>query len=293
MLARKPRPGSADVCVVEAAWTMLPGFITMGPYWSSQEGNSCNVSFCFTAQQWIESLPHILCCCNFSGVVNRFCDFALCLHQWPLFLCFCWRQINITLYSFGQPSVLTHHPGELITYFIACCATVWSPLCALQTSSWVYLKWLGIVSRWNGPAAKGVLGQDLCLPPSPQCTTWNRAVGQAGRGTAIETNQPAITLWQLIGDEHETDILLWKVTETKLPCSAFPMTQPRKREAQQSVSLTVERAFSGRVCEPGVLEELSDLFFPAQSQSYPLVLVQHLHHFLLWYLARALGLKLI
>lgn len=263
MLVRKPGPGSADVCVVEATWAMLPGFITMGPYWSSQEGNSCNVSFCFSAQQWIESLPHILCCCNFSGVVNGFCDFALCLHQWPLFLCFCLGQINITLCSFGQPSahLLTHHPGELIACFIAHCATGRSPLYALQTTSRIYLRCLGVVSRWDGPAAKGMLGQDQCLPHSPHCTTWNRTVGHAGRGTAIETNQPAIALWQLIGDEHETDILLWKVTETKLPCSAFPMTQPRKREAQQSVSLTVERAFSGRVCEPGVLEALSDLFF--------------------------------
>lgn len=39
-----------------------------------------------------------------------------------------------------------------------------------------------------------------------------------------------------------------------------PLTQSEKRETQQSVSLTVERVFSGRVCELCVWETLSCLF---------------------------------
>lgn len=299
---RKPRSGFTDVCVVEATWDILAGFITTGPYWSPQEGNSCNVYFCFTAQQWFESLPHILCCCSSSGVANVFSDFAFCLHWWPLFLCFCWGQINITLCSFGQPSALLLLLYiTLVSLLLALSLTV--PLAgALPMLSWLparALRYLGASSRWDGPATKGGLASQAPrhTQHNPQCAPWNKAISQAGRETAMEANQPAIVLWQLIGDKHKTDILLWKVTETETPCSAFPMIQPGKREAQRSVSLTLEKSFSEGVCELGVLEALNDFFFffsLTQIRGYPLDnVVQHLHHFLLWYLARGLGLKLV
>lgn len=230
-------------------------------------------------------------------------DFTLCLHWWPLFFCFCWGQINITLCLFAQSSallLLLHI--TLVSLLLALSLTV--PLAgALPVLSWLpasALRYLGASSRWDSPATKGGLASQApqLIHRNPQCAPWNKAISQAGRETAMEANQPAIALWQLIGDKHKTDTLLWKVTETETPCSAFPMTQPGKREAQQRVSFTLERSFSGEVCELGVLEALNDFFFfffpHTQIPGYPLDnIVQHLHHFLLWYLARGLGLKLV
>lgn len=77
LLMRKLGPDITDVCVSEAAWAILPGFITTRSYWSSQEGNSCNVPFllCSTAIAWFTA--SYLFHCNSSRVANGFCDFCL------------------------------------------------------------------------------------------------------------------------------------------------------------------------------------------------------------------------
>lgn len=177
MLRRKPRPGVPDVCVVEATWAVLPGFITTGPYWSSREGNSCNVSFCFTAQQWLDSPPHILCCCNSSRVANGFCDFVLCLHQWLLFASLLLlRAINTTLCSFGQTTACL-----LLSYAIleslALALFLTTPLvCVLLVPSWspVGVLWyLGDGSRWNGGTAKGTAAQPGSAARPPRLSAHN------------------------------------------------------------------------------------------------------------------------
>lgn len=224
-----------------------------------------------------------------------------CINGFCLFLCFCR----------GQLILLSAHLGNLLLVSCSHTPTWWAyHLLYFSLHHWSVSSWcppdcqLGFWGIWE-MAAGEMVGQPKGLLVSQalrlchhntQHTTWNAAVSQAGKGIPIEAYQPAIALWQLIGEEHETDILLWKVTQTKIPCSYFPMTQPEKRETQQSVSLTVERVFSGRVCELCVWETLRYLFFffSAQSPDYPLDnVVQHLHDFLLWYLARELGLKLI
>lgn len=183
-----------------------------------------------------------------------------CINGFCLFLCFCRKQlillsahlINLLLVSYSPaPSswacvVSTLHHWSVSSWY--------PPDCHL--GFWGYLE---DCSRWNGKAAKGTACQQL-TSHSPQHTMWNRAVSQAGKGIPIEANQPTITLWQLIGEKHGTDTQLWKVTQTKIPCSYFPMTQPEKRETQQSVSLTAERVFSGRVYELCVWETRRSLF---------------------------------
>lgn len=190
-----------------------------------------------------------------------------CINGFCLFLCFCWQQLIL----------LSAHLGNwlLVSYSHA---PSWWVYCMLYFSlhHWSVSSWcppayqLGFWAIWGTATgemvrqSKGMLvSQALQLAhQSPWRTMWKGAVSWAGKGIPIEANQPAIALWQLTGQQHETDILLWKITQTKIPCSYFPMTQPEKGETQQSVSLTVGRVFSGRVCELWALcLGNTDLFF--------------------------------
>lgn len=151
-----------------------------------------------------------------------------CINGFCLFLCFCRKQLILLSAHLINLLLVSYSPAP------SSWACVVSTLHHWSVSSWYppdcHLGFWGYLEdciRWNGKAAKGTACQQL-TSHSPQHTMWNRAVSQAGKGIPIEANQPTITLWQLIGEKHGTDTQLWKVTQTKIPCSYFLWHNLRK-----------------------------------------------------------------
>lgn len=263
---RKPGPGITDVCVSEATWAILPGFITTRSYWSSQEGNSCNVPFllCSTAMAWFTA--SYLFHCNSSRAANEFCEFVLCFCQWLLFVSLLLlRAINITLCSFGQPTACLLLSCPIPLSLLLALFLIMSLLCVFPLPSWLpagMLRCLGGGSRWSDGAATGTcqLGS-AAGQPQPSAYNMEQSCQQARKGIPTETHQPAITLWQLIG-EHETHILLWKVTQTKFPLFPFPHWHNLRKERHSSVSPSqLRESFQEGSVSSVFGETLSCLFF--------------------------------
>lgn len=186
---RKLGPGITDVCVSEATWAALPGFITTRSYWSSQEGNSCNVPFLLhsTAMAWFTA--SYLFHCNSSRVANGFCDFVLCLCQWLLFVSLLLlRAINITLCSFGQPTACILLSYPILLSLLLALFPIMSLLCVFPLPSWLpagVLRCLGGGSRWSyhmGQPQALLISRVLQLAcPSPRHAARNRAASGLGR----------------------------------------------------------------------------------------------------------------
>lgn len=299
---RKPGPGITDVCVSEAPWAILPEFITTRSYWSSQEGNSCNVPFLHhsTAMAWFTA--SYLFHSNSSRVANGFCDFVLCFCQWLLFVSLLLlRAINITLCSFGQPTACLLLSDPILLSLLLALFLIMSLLRVFPLLFWLpagMLRCLGGGSRGSARAATGAACQLGSVAVLPQPSTCNRGQScqQAGKGIPAETHQPAITLWQLIG-EHETHILLWKVTQTKFPLFPFPHWHNLRKERHSRVSPSQLRESFQEGSVSSVFRKHWAVFLFCPSSQRPNYLldnvVRHLHFFLLWYLARGFGLKLV
>lgn len=151
------------------------------------------MSFCFTAQQWLDSLPHILCCCNSSRVANRFCDFVLCLHQWLLFASLLLlRAINTTLLIWANyclSRTLIRHPGELSACFIShhtpglcppgsLLITSW---CSVVSGGWQQVKW------WD--SQRDCCSARLCSSPATTLRTQRETELSAGLGRQYPLKQ--------------------------------------------------------------------------------------------------------
>lgn len=222
--------------------------------------------------------------------VNGFC----------LFLCFCWRQLILLSARLGNlllSPALIPHPAELIACFISNHVSGLHLPVTLLIASWgaeVFGRWQQ--AMWYG-SHRDCLSAGLCGWPA------------ATLGIQHEMELPAgwegNTHWSTSASHHLVTIdrgtwdrypALKGYSNKNLLVPVSPLTQSEKRGTQQSVSLTVERVFSGRVCELCVWETLSCLFFFPSSQRSNYLLdnvAQHLHCFLLWYLARGFGLKLM
>lgn len=218
-----------------------------------------------TAMAWFTA--SYLFHCNSSRVANGFCDFVLCFCQWLLFVSLLLlRAINITLHSFGQPTacLLLSYP-TLLSLLLAL-FLVMSLLCVFPWLSWLpagVLRCLGGGSRWSARAATGAaVSAGLC--------GWPATTLDMQHGTELPAGWEGNTRWNTSASYHLVTIdrgtrdtyPALKGYSNKIPLvPVSPLTQSEKRETQQSVSLTVERVFSGRVCELCVWVTLSCLSF--------------------------------